>query len=228
MLYVKESKAHGSTKYDVPGAILVTLGLVSLVYGFTQAAKLKNPGRSTDVLGWTDSSTLTFLGAGIILLVAFVLWNPFLYRDPVGRGIKMFEQRLNEMEQQASDYPTAVMPAGWGRWTTLLFDLARKDAPLPLAALLPVNLALALIGLWRLLRGASDWLAGHHAQPLHLVVVAAVAGTSIPALLTRLDWQRYLLIPELLLMLLLAISVGWLSDRLFSIGRGMCTRPAAA
>ena len=73
--YVKESKAHGSTKYDVPGAILVTLGLVSLVYGFTQAAKLKNPGRSTDVLGWTDSSTLTFLGAGIILLVAFVLWE---------------------------------------------------------------------------------------------------------------------------------------------------------
>ena len=75
VLYVKESKAHGSTKYDVPGAILVTLGLVSLVYGFTQAAKLKNPGRSTDVLGWTDSSTLTFLGAGIILLVAFVLWE---------------------------------------------------------------------------------------------------------------------------------------------------------
>ncbi|MEO6606335.1 MAG: MFS transporter [Aeromicrobium sp.] len=74
-LYVKESKAHGNTKYDIPGAILVTLGLVSLVYGFTQAAKLKDPGKSTDVLGWTDSSTLTFLGVGIVLLVAFVLWE---------------------------------------------------------------------------------------------------------------------------------------------------------
>ncbi len=74
-LYVKESKAKGNTKYDIPGAVLVTLGLVSLVYGFTQAAKLKNPGQSTEVLGWTDSSTLTFLGVGLVLLVAFVLWE---------------------------------------------------------------------------------------------------------------------------------------------------------
>jgi EmrB/QacA subfamily drug resistance transporter len=72
---VRESKAEGDTKYDIPGAILVTLGLVSLVYGFTEAAKEKNPGKSTEVLGWTDSSTLTFLGAAVVLLVAFVLWE---------------------------------------------------------------------------------------------------------------------------------------------------------
>ena len=36
---VRESKAEGVTKYDFHGAVLVTLGLVSLVYGFTEAAK---------------------------------------------------------------------------------------------------------------------------------------------------------------------------------------------
>ncbi|MRK01850.1 DHA2 family efflux MFS transporter permease subunit [Aeromicrobium sp. S22] len=72
---VRESKAEGNTKYDIPGAILVSLGLVSLVYGFTEAAKEKNPGKSTEVLGWTDSSTLTFLGVAVVLLVAFVLWE---------------------------------------------------------------------------------------------------------------------------------------------------------
>jgi MFS family permease len=72
---VRESKAEGNTKYDIPGAILVSLGLVSLVYGFTEAAKEKNPGKSTEVLGWTDSSTLTFLGLAVVLLVAFVLWE---------------------------------------------------------------------------------------------------------------------------------------------------------
>jgi EmrB/QacA subfamily drug resistance transporter len=72
---VRESKAEGDTKYDIPGAVLVTLGLVSLVYGFTEAAKEKNPGKSTEVLGWTDSSTLTFLGVAVVLLVAFVLWE---------------------------------------------------------------------------------------------------------------------------------------------------------
>src|SRR6476646_1774896 len=40
---VHESKAHGDTRYDVPGVLLATTGLFSLVYGFTEAAKVKNP-----------------------------------------------------------------------------------------------------------------------------------------------------------------------------------------
>ncbi len=72
---VTESKAHGDTRYDIPGALLATLGLVSLVYGFTEAAKQKNPGKSTEVLGWTASSTLVFLFAAAVLLVAFVVWE---------------------------------------------------------------------------------------------------------------------------------------------------------
>ncbi|MCW2749135.1 MAG: transporter [Aeromicrobium sp.] len=73
--FVKESRAHGNTKNDIPGAILVTLGLVSLVYGFTQAAKLKNPGKTTEVLGWTDPSTVRFLILGVVLLIAFIMWE---------------------------------------------------------------------------------------------------------------------------------------------------------
>jgi MFS family permease len=83
---VTESRAHGDTRYDIPGALLATLGLVSLVYGFTEAAKQKNPGKSTEVLGWTSSSTLSFLIAAVVLLVAFVAWelrakNPLLNRS---------------------------------------------------------------------------------------------------------------------------------------------------
>ena len=40
---VHESKAHGDTRYDVPGVLLATLGLFSLVYGFTEAARAKHP-----------------------------------------------------------------------------------------------------------------------------------------------------------------------------------------
>jgi len=60
---VHESQESGSTKYDVPGALLSTAGLVSLVYGFTKA----------DSDGWGSSSTLIFLSAAAVLLVAFVL-----------------------------------------------------------------------------------------------------------------------------------------------------------
>ena len=79
---VKESKASGDTRYDVPGAVLVTLGLLSLVYGFTEAAKVEE-GAGGAAAGWTDPSTLTFLGLALVLLVAFVVWerrsrNPLL------------------------------------------------------------------------------------------------------------------------------------------------------
>jgi EmrB/QacA subfamily drug resistance transporter len=82
---VHESKAAGDTRYDIPGAVLSTLGLVSLVYGFTEAAKPKHPANPNDtaVRGWLAPSTITFLIVAVILLVAFVLWeqrttNPLL------------------------------------------------------------------------------------------------------------------------------------------------------
>jgi len=82
---VHESKAKGDTRYDIPGVLLATIGLFSLVYGFTEAARAKNPEnpRDTSVQGWTDPSTLTFLIVAVVLLVAFVVWegrtrNPML------------------------------------------------------------------------------------------------------------------------------------------------------
>ena len=60
---VPESKAHGDTRYDIPGAVAATLGLTSLVYGFTKAAEN----------GWGAGATLGFIGTGVALLVAFVV-----------------------------------------------------------------------------------------------------------------------------------------------------------
>lgn len=69
MKYVRESKAHGNTSYDIPGAITATLGLTSLVYGFTLAA----PKRGQTSANWSEPNTLLFLGLGVVLLVSFVL-----------------------------------------------------------------------------------------------------------------------------------------------------------
>ena len=82
---VKESKAHGDTRYDVPGVLLATFGLFSLVYGFTEAARAKHPDdpTSTAVQGWGAPSTVTFLVVAGVLLAAFLVWenrarNPML------------------------------------------------------------------------------------------------------------------------------------------------------
>ena len=82
---VHESKAHGDTRYDVPGVLLATIGLFSLVYGFTEAAGPSTPTTRTTraVQGWGDPTTIAWLVAAVVLLVAFVLWetrsrNPML------------------------------------------------------------------------------------------------------------------------------------------------------
>jgi EmrB/QacA subfamily drug resistance transporter len=82
---VHESHAPGDTRYDIPGVLMATLGLVALVYGFTEAAKASNPDdpQDTSVQGWIHPSTITFLVVAVVLLVAFVLWerrasNPML------------------------------------------------------------------------------------------------------------------------------------------------------
>jgi EmrB/QacA subfamily drug resistance transporter len=60
-----ESKAEGQGKYDIPGAVAVTAGIASLVFGFTEAAQAGK--------GWSSPLTIGFLVAAVVLLAAFVI-----------------------------------------------------------------------------------------------------------------------------------------------------------
>jgi EmrB/QacA subfamily drug resistance transporter len=60
---VRETRSIGKTGYDIPGAVLATAGIVSLVYGFTKAV----------ADGWSSATTLGFVIGGVVLLVAFVV-----------------------------------------------------------------------------------------------------------------------------------------------------------
>ncbi|MCW2912220.1 MAG: transporter [Actinomycetia bacterium] len=55
--------SRNSNGLDIPGIVLATLGLVSLVYGFTRA--------ESD--GWTANATIGLFVAAVVLLVAFAL-----------------------------------------------------------------------------------------------------------------------------------------------------------
>ncbi|MFF2654263.1 DHA2 family efflux MFS transporter permease subunit [Streptomyces sp. NPDC058045] len=77
---IPESRNEKHPGLDLLGALLSVLGLVALVYGLVEASRN----------GWTDVVTLGSLGGGVLLLVAFVLWErrtpcpmlmPELFRD---------------------------------------------------------------------------------------------------------------------------------------------------
>ncbi|WP_033225179.1 MFS transporter, partial [Streptomyces virginiae] len=58
---IKESRPSVRPKLDLPGATAVTLGLLALIYGLTQAGEH----------GWGSAGALGWLAAGVVLLVAF-------------------------------------------------------------------------------------------------------------------------------------------------------------
>jgi EmrB/QacA subfamily drug resistance transporter len=72
---VPESRAPGETSYDIPGAVLITLGLASFVYGFTQVAQAaqENADAGSTDNAWADPTALTFIVTGVVLVAAFVV-----------------------------------------------------------------------------------------------------------------------------------------------------------
>ena len=63
ILTLKESHAERTARLDIPGAVTVSGGLLTLVYGITEAQSA----------GWTSARTLVPLLLGVVLLAAFWL-----------------------------------------------------------------------------------------------------------------------------------------------------------
>ena len=204
---VHESKASGDTRYDIPGAVLATAGLVSLVYGFTEAAKAKNPGDPTDrtVQGWTAPTTLFFLGLAVVLLVAFVIWelrvtNPllpmrivldrnrggsYLVFLLVGAGLFAMFLFLTYYFQINLGYSPlkagfAFLPFSAGIIVAagVVSQLLPRVGPRPL--LIP-GLVMAVVGMLLLLRIDQTTAYWSHVLPSELLMSVGLAGVFIPA-----------------------------------------------
>jgi EmrB/QacA subfamily drug resistance transporter len=207
---VHESRAHGDTRYDIPGALLATTGLVSLVYGFTEAARQKNPGKSTEVLGWTAGSTIFFLALAVVLLIAFVVWesrakNPllplrialdrnrggsYLTFLLVGAGLFAMFLFLTYYFQLNLGYSPlksgfAFLPFSMGIILTagVVAQLLPRFGPRPI--MLP-GLVMAVVGMLLLTQISADTAYVTHVLPAELLMSIGLAGVFIPASSTAL------------------------------------------
>jgi EmrB/QacA subfamily drug resistance transporter len=208
---VHESKANGDTRYDIPGVLLATLGLVSLVYGFTEAARAKNPGSNdTAVQGWTAGSTIFFLAVAVVLLVAFVVWetrakNPmlplrivldrnrggsYLVFLLVGAGLFAMFLFLTYYFQLNLGYSPlksgfAFLPFSIGIIVTagVVAQLLPRFGPKPL--MVP-GLIMAVLGMLWLTQITQDTSYVTHVLPAELLMSIGLAGVFIPASSTAL------------------------------------------
>jgi EmrB/QacA subfamily drug resistance transporter len=202
-----ESKAPGDTKYDIPGVLLATTGLFSLVYGFTEAARLKNPDdrSSTAVQGWGDPSTITWLVAALVLLVAFFLWerrasNPmlplriltdrnrggsYLIFLLVGAGLFAMFLFLTYYFQLNLGYSPvqsgfAFLPFSLGIILSagVVSQVLPRTGPRPL---LLVGLTMAVIGMLLLTQIGQNTSYWTHVFPSLVLLSVGMAGVFIPA-----------------------------------------------
>lgn len=66
---------------DLPGTVLATTGLMAIVYGLAKAP----------ALGWGSRTVWEFIGAGLVLLIAFI-WNEYRSEQPL-MPLRLFKIR---------------------------------------------------------------------------------------------------------------------------------------
>mgnify|MGYP001791588840 CR=1 FL=1 len=191
--WVHESKADGDTRYDVAGAFTATLGLVSLVYGFTRAA----PKGLQDAAHWTDPATLVWFAAAAVLLSAF-----FVIENRVANPLLPMRVLLNR--NRGASYLVSLI-TGIGLFAMFLFlglylQVILHYSPVKAGfAFLPFSIGIILgAGL------AAQLLP--RVGPKPLIVPGLIAGSVGLLLLTRLTpdstYATHVLVPMLI------ISVG--------------------
>jgi EmrB/QacA subfamily drug resistance transporter len=191
---VRESKAEGKARYDIPGTLTVTAGLVALVYGFTRAAED----------GWGAGITLTLLGAAAVLLLAFVVietrisapllplrvpWErnrggSFLASLLVGAGLFAMFLFLTYYFQQTLGYSAlrsgfAFLPFSAGIIVSagLASQLLPRVGPRNLMA---GGLALAVLGLLLLTRVGLDGSYASHVLPSEILISVGMGFAFVP------------------------------------------------
>jgi EmrB/QacA subfamily drug resistance transporter len=100
---IQESRSEGHTRYDVPGALTSTAGMVALVYGVTEAS----------THGWSAPITLATLFIAVALLAAFVVIES-------GSAHPLLPLRLVTERNRGGSYLTTML-VGMGIMGTFLF-----------------------------------------------------------------------------------------------------------
>ena len=164
---VPESRAHGNTRYDVPGAITVTAGLVSLVYGFTKAAED----------GWSSGATIGFIAAGVALIAVFVAIE-------LRTSHPLLPMRIVLDRNRGGSFLTALLLGaglfGAFLFLTYYFQVVLEYSPLKAGiASLPMSAAVLVAA------AVASGLVTRVGAKL-LMIVGGVIGTAAMLLLTRI------------------------------------------
>ena len=172
-------------RLDVPGTLLVSAGLFSLVYGFSNA--------ESD--GWDSPASWAFLAAAGVLLVAFVLWQRRAGHPLLPLGILRDRNR-------AAAYASVVI-AGAGMFGVFLFVTYYVQSTLGYSPIRTGVAFLPMIAMLVLAAQLGTNLLVPRFGPKVMVPIGMLLATAAMVLFTRLDvhsaYAPDLLVPLMLM-----------------------------
>ena len=187
----------------------LALGFAAVLLCFVVAYRY----RGLDAKRWRVAFLAALLVTAITVSV-FVLVNPFLYAQPLLRTVAMVLFRRWEMTRQAMN-PQWYIPDFSTRMRILPLRIFRDY---PAVHIEFFNELLSALGLYVLVQTGWQWLADKNRAAIGATtnagtsVAILIVGTvtTLPPLLTPLDWDRYYMYPVLFVSIGVAVSLGWI------------------
>ena len=156
------------------------------------------------------------LVTSIASLFIFLAVNPFLWASPVDRVLQMFENRKQEMTQQAIDDPGSYMDFEQ-RISIIPTRVFQDYDSLQVSGVF--NFVLTLLGIVISLNRVWGVPAKQNLEPGHVILLLTAFFTTLPIWLSQLDWDRYYIFPVLFSTMLIAIACGWIASAIFLTGK---------
>lgn len=211
--------------------VYLYLTLCGLCLGLAAEAKINGLAALAGVLlsilivVWKKQATLSskirrvFLLSVLVstvTLVAFVGSYPYLWPNPLGRSVRVFQNRLDEMKYQTTQHTPDALNTISQKLTVIPMRIFNDYAILNFNGAIVLNIILTILGLGILLKNLGDWFkTGTKNGPAVITLFAVAVAASFPSLFTLLDWDRYYLFPVFFSSMAIAIGMGWLLQKLY-------------
>jgi EmrB/QacA subfamily drug resistance transporter len=200
MTFLTHRAAESRPHLDLTGTVLVSAGLFSLVYGFSNA----------NTNGWSNPLTIGFLVAAAVLLVAFVIFetrvpNPLLPMRVV-------------LDRNRGGAYLAMFFSAIGMFGVFLFLTYYLEVTLSYSSVKTGLVFLPMTGLLVVTAGTASTLLATRVSPRLLIPVGMVLAAIGMAMLTRIGLQSQYVSVILPGTLVIGLGLGLVFAPAFSIG----------
>jgi EmrB/QacA subfamily drug resistance transporter len=200
VLLLEHSKAQERAHLDVPGTVVVSAGLFSLVYGFSHA----------ETAGWANGVTIGFLIAAGVLLTAFV-WLQQRIANP------LLPLRIVLERNRGGSY-IAMFAAAGGMFAVFLFLTYYLQNSLGYSAVRTGVAFLPMTGILVVVSGVASTVLVTRVSPRLIIPTGMAISAVAMYLLTRIGLETGYASHILPAMLLLGVGLGLVFSSAFGLG----------